>query len=75
MAPRAGKVVDLAVGAALKRGMRDGLGGGSSVWLVLGAGALSVRLLQRLARPGKDSIVTEELRPGETLIITNMAKE
>lgn len=75
MAARAGKVVDLAVANALKRGMRDGLGGGSSVWLVLGAAALSVRLLQRLARPGKDSIVTEELRPGETLIITNLAKE
>lgn len=75
MVARAGKVVDLAVGGALKRGMRDGLGGGSSVWLVLGAAALSVRLLQRLARPGKDSVVTEELRPGETLIITNIAKE
>ena len=75
MAGRTGRVVDLAVAGALKRGMRRGLGEGSSAWLVIGAAAVSVRLLQRLARPGKDSVVTEELLPGQTLLITHMGND
>lgn len=75
MAGPIGKAVDLAVAGALKRGMRQGLGGGSSAWLVLGAAAVSVRLLQRLAQPGKGSVVTEELLPGQTLLITHLHKD
>lgn len=68
-----GKVVDLAVAGALKRGVRQGLGAGSSTWLVIGGVAVSVRLLQRLARPGKGSVITEELAPGQTLVITHLS--
>ena len=73
MAGPLGKVVDLAVAGALKRGVRQGLGAGSSTWLVIGGVAVSVRLLQRLARPGKGSVITEELGPGQTLVITHLS--
>jgi len=67
-----GKAVDLAVAGALRRGVRQGLGGGNTTWLVVGAVALTVRLLQRLARPGKGTVISEELRPGETLVISHL---
>ena len=70
-----GKAVDLAVAGALRRGVRQGLGAGSSTWLVVGAVALTVRLLQRLAQPGKGSVITEELRPGDTLVISHLGTD
>ena len=72
MARPVGKAVDLAVTGALRRGVRQGLGGGSNTWLVVGGLALMVRLLQRLAQPGKGTVITEELRPGETLVISHL---
>jgi hypothetical protein len=64
--------LDRVLKAATRRGTTAGLGDGSRVWLVLGAGAALVRLLRWMAGPGKPTVVTEELRPGETLVIRHL---
>lgn len=73
--PGPAKLVDLAVGAMLKRGVRQGLGEGKKAYLVIGGVALGVRLLQRLARPGPDTAISEELLPGQTIVITHLAQD
>jgi hypothetical protein len=66
-------VFDRLVKTALRRGMRRGLRDGSQVWLTVGVAAMAVRMLQRLARP-RPEVISEELRPGETLVITHLAE-
>ncbi|HLI44269.1 MAG TPA: hypothetical protein VKU92_07345, partial [Acidimicrobiales bacterium] len=46
--------------------------GGDGKWLVAGAGAILVRLLMK--RP-EQSIVVEQLRPGESLLVTNIGPQ
>ncbi|GAC1376996.1 MAG: hypothetical protein NVSMB4_06220 [Acidimicrobiales bacterium] len=72
MAGRSGKLADLVIGGALKRGIRQGLGEGKKGFLILGGVAMGVRVLQRLARPGRGRVVSEELLPGQTIIITHL---
>lgn len=73
MAGRSASLGDRAVRQALRLGVRKGLGDGSRAWLVVGAGAIGFRLLQRMARAGKPVVVTEELGPGQTLVIRHLA--
>jgi hypothetical protein len=66
------RLVDRAVRAGLRHGWRRGLVGGSQVWLAVGAAALGVRVLQRIASPGKPVVVTERLEPGETIVVRHL---
>lgn len=66
-------MLERAVRFALQRGLRQGLLGGSRVWMGLGTAAVAVRVLQRLGRSRTES-VCEQLHPGETLVITNIAE-
>jgi hypothetical protein len=66
-----GGLFDRAVRAGIRHGWRRGLIGGSQAWLAVGAAALGVRVLQRLAA-GKPVIVTERLDPGESIIVRHL---
>ena len=72
MAGRIGGLANRAVRTALRTGARRGLGDGSRGWLIVGALALGVRVFQWMARPGKQTIVTELLEPGESLVISHL---
>jgi len=67
-----GSLFNRLVRAGMRHGFKRGLGGGSQVWLAVGAVALGARLLQRMASPGKPVIVTERLTPGQALIIRHL---
>lgn len=67
-----GGLVDRAIRAGMRRGLRRGLLEGNKVWLSIGAAALGVRLLQRLASPGDPIVVSEPLAPGQTLVIRHL---
>jgi hypothetical protein len=57
----------------VRRGLRRGLLGGETVWLVLGGGALAVRLAARALRKKDDLVFSEKLGQGESLVITHRA--
>jgi hypothetical protein len=65
-------LTDRAVRRAMRMGWQRGLGDGSRVWLAVGATAVAVRLFQRMAGPGKPTIVTENLAPGEAIVIRHL---
>lgn len=53
-----------------------GLIGGSRGWLVLGGVAWAIRLLSRVASTRRlRTVSTEELRPGERLLISHLPDE
>ncbi|MGH9172667.1 MAG: hypothetical protein ACRD0Z_17675 [Acidimicrobiales bacterium] len=52
----------------VRRGIRDGLMGGSGAWLALGAGAWLLRFLMH--RPS-GRVITEKIRLGETITVTS----
>ena len=50
--------------------------GGSRAWLILGAAAWGFRLVMRVASTRRlRAVLTEELRPGESLLITHLPDE
>ncbi|MGH9292273.1 MAG: hypothetical protein ACRDZ6_05785 [Acidimicrobiales bacterium] len=53
----------------IRRGLRQGLIGGSSAWLAVGALAWLVRLLKR--RPA-EAVVTEKLALGESILVSHV---
>lgn len=55
--------------------MRKGLVGGSRTWLVVGAFAGGMRLLQRMARKDPQVLMCEELPEGGVLVITNKGRD
>jgi hypothetical protein len=63
---------DRAVAWAMRAGFRKGLGDGSRVWFALGAVAVGIRLFQRLASPGKPIVISEDLLPGESIVIRHL---
>jgi hypothetical protein len=65
-------LVDRAVSTALRRGFRRGLLDGNRAWIAIGAAAAGVRVLQWMARPGDPIVVTEELAPGQALVIRHL---
>lgn len=52
-------------------GISRGFLGGGRAWTLIGALALTVRALKRLFGGTPQVAYSEELRPGESLIITN----
>ena len=53
----------------LRNGWRRGVLGGSRPWVIAGGVALAVRVLQKLVGSEERVVYSEELRPGETLVI------
>ncbi len=49
-----------------------GLLGGSRRWLAVGTAAVSVRALARLAAKEPKVVYSEELLPGQSLVITHL---
>ena len=66
--------MDRLVRWAMRTGLRRGWSDGSKVWFTIGAVALGVRLLQRLAAPGKPIVISEVLEPGQALTIVHLAQ-
>lgn len=56
----------------VRQGLRRGLVAGDGKWLVFGAVAWLVRFLMKKREP---EVVTEELRVGESLVVTNVGPE
>lgn len=54
---------------ATKKGLSEGLLGGSTLWTIVGAAALLVRLARR---PRKTVVLTERLEPGEALEVRHL---
>jgi hypothetical protein len=55
----------------IRNGLRRGVLQGNRPWLVAGGVALSIRVLQRLAGREPKVVYSEELRPGQALVITH----
>lgn len=55
----------------VRKGLRRGLLGGETLWLVLGGGALALQLTLRVMRKKDDVVFSEKLGLGETLVITH----
>lgn len=66
-------MIDRLIRVAVRRGLRQGLGDGNRLWMVLGTAAVTVRVVQRLTRDSA-TVVREDLAPGQTLVITHLAK-
>jgi hypothetical protein len=56
---------------ALRRGVRRGLLGGERLWLVVGAGALLLRMARKAFKKEPELVFSERLGVGERLIITH----
>lgn len=56
----------------LRNGMRKGFLGGSRFWTIIGAGAVTARLVRRFLGSTPEVVYREELRPGESLVISNV---
>jgi len=67
-------VLERAVRTALRRGIKDGLVGGSRVWLALGAAAVGYRLWHRAAGWVSPTVIREELAPGQTLVVAHLGE-
>ena len=55
----------------LARAMRKGFLGGSRFWTVLGTLGLAMKVLRRITRNEPEVAFCEELRPGQTLLISH----
>ena len=53
-----------------RRALRQGLLGGSRGWTYVWAALFAARLLKRLTSGKEEILLTEEIKPGETLIIS-----
>lgn len=65
-------LVDRLTRAAVRRGLRQGLFAGDGKWLALGAVAWLVRLLRKRHEP---EVVVEQLRRGESILVTNIGPQ
>lgn len=63
------RLIDPVVRRMLRKGLRQGLIEGSSTWLAIAAVAGVARLL---SRPDQPRVVREELRVGETIVVTHL---
>lgn len=55
-----------------KLGITRGLLGGSRGWLAVGTAAVSLRLLAKMAIKEPKVVFSEDLAPGESLVITHL---
>jgi hypothetical protein len=62
-------LVDSLARRLVRRGLRDGLIGGSTVWAVVGAAAWLARLLLRREEP---LVVREDLKLGERIVVAHV---
>ncbi|MGI9032201.1 MAG: hypothetical protein ACR2HY_00655 [Acidimicrobiales bacterium] len=53
-------------------GLTRGLLGGNRLWLGLGAAAVGLRALARVAAKEEKVVFSEELAPGQSLVITHL---
>jgi len=56
----------------IRLGLTRGLLGGDRRWLALGSAALGLRLLVKLAVKEPKVVYSEDLAPGESLVITHL---
>lgn len=64
------------LGYVRQQAIRRGVLGGSRAWLILGGVAWGFRLLRWVAGTRRlRAVLTEELRPGESLLITHLPDE
>lgn len=64
------------LGYVRRQAIRRGVMGGSRAWLILGAVAWGFRLFRRVASTRRlRAVLTEELRPGESVLITHLPDE
>lgn len=59
------------LGAARRVGITKGVFAGNRAWLVVGAVAWGVRGLQWAWRPTESTVYVEELREGETIVVSH----
>ena len=59
------------IGLLLRQGFKRGVLGGNRTWLTIGGVALTFRLLQKLSGSEPKVVYSEELKPGEALVIAN----
>jgi hypothetical protein len=57
------------------RGFTDGLVGGSSFWLVVGAAGWLIKGIQWAAKREPEVVYRAELEPGETLVLAREGSE
>ena len=55
----------------LSRALREGLLGGSRFWTVVGTLGLAMKVLRALARDKPEVAFCEELKPGQSLLISH----
>jgi hypothetical protein len=67
-----GSLIDRLTRAAVRKGVRQGLLAGDGKWLAAGAVAWLVRFLMKKNEPG---VVVERLKPGETIVVTNIGPQ
>ena len=54
-----------------QKGMRQGVFGNSKGWLYVGTGLWTVRTIRRLSARQTEILISEELKPGQRIIIAN----
>lgn len=57
--------------SAERLGINRGLFGGSRGWLYVGTGLWTLRTVRRLAERRPEVLISEELKPGERIVIAN----
>lgn len=55
----------------LGRALQKGLLGGSRFWTVVGTLGVAMRVLRRITRDEPEVAYREELRPGETIVLSH----
>ena len=64
------------LGYLRRQAIRRGVVGGSRAWLILGGAVWGVRLLRQMASTRQmRKVLSQELRPGESLIISHLSDE
>jgi hypothetical protein len=58
---------------AIRKGFRRGVMQGNRPWLIAGSVALGVRVLQKMATNEPKVVYSEELKPGQAVVITHEA--
>lgn len=59
------------LGFLLRQAFRRGVLGGSRPWLVMGGVALGLRVLRKVTGSEPEVVYSEELGPGESLVIAH----
>jgi hypothetical protein len=62
------KLIDPLVRRLFRNGIRQGLAQGSSIWLAV---ALVAGVIRLMTRPEEPRVIREELRAGETIVVTH----